>query len=145
MKYVEAIRQSQQEFIIIIIVRDLVHFRTCFGQVGHLQLISTMYERPWRKFSIWSKVKRSLILFLHKMLVTCKVCVIEINLEVGGIAAVWDSVFVDLRLSHARYSIISNPITGPERPWRFQEVEAPRFQDNRPPLPPGNIPGTHFC
>jgi hypothetical protein len=40
----------------------------------------------------------------------------------------------------------------------FQEVEAPRFQDNRdmkmaksvspthrPLLPPGNTPGTHFC
>ena len=27
---------------------------------------------------------------------------------------------------HKRY-----PITGPDRPWGFQEVEAPRFQDNR--------------
>jgi hypothetical protein len=26
---------------------------------------------------------------------------------------------------------ISNPITGLDRPWGFQEVEAPRFQDNR--------------
>ena len=25
----------------------------------------------------------------------------------------------------------SNPITGLDRPWGFQEVEAPRFQDNR--------------
>ena len=25
----------------------------------------------------------------------------------------------------------SNPITGLDRPWEFQEVEAPRFQDNR--------------
>jgi len=25
----------------------------------------------------------------------------------------------------------SNPITGLDRPWVFQEVEAPRFQDNR--------------
>jgi hypothetical protein len=25
----------------------------------------------------------------------------------------------------------SNPITGLERPWSFQEVEAPTFQDNR--------------
>ena len=49
----------------------------------------------------------------------------------------------------------SNPITGLDRPWGFQEVEAPRFQDSRhmrvvsrkhrPPLPPVNIPGTHFC
>jgi hypothetical protein len=51
-----------------------------------------------------------------------------------------------------------HPITGLERPWGFQEVEAPRFQDNRhmkvvrlsAPRTgrlylPGNIPGTHFC
>jgi len=25
----------------------------------------------------------------------------------------------------------SNPITGMDRPWGFQDVEAPRFQDNR--------------
>jgi len=42
------------------------------------------------------------------------------------------------------------------RPRGFQEVKVPRFRDNgtgwwkvvslmhRPPLPPGNIPGTHF-
>ena len=47
----------------------------------------------------------------------------------------------------------SNPITGLDRPWGFQEVEAPRFQDNwhmkvvrlsalctSRPYPPGNIP-----
>jgi len=28
-------------------------------------------------------------------------------------------------------SISSNPITGLDRPWGFQEVEAPRFQDSR--------------
>jgi len=52
----------------------------------------------------------------------------------------------------------SNPITGLDRPWGFQKVEASRFQDNRHmnvvrlsvlftgrPYPPGNIPGTHFC
>ena len=52
----------------------------------------------------------------------------------------------------------SNPITGLNRPRGFQEVEVPRFQDNRHMkvarssalrtgrfLPPGNIPGTHFC
>ena len=36
-------------------------------------------------------------------------------------------------------------------PWGFRDVEAPTYQDNRhrkvvrSPLPPGNIPGTHFC
>jgi len=51
----------------------------------------------------------------------------------------------------------ANPITGLDRPWGFQEVEAPRFQDSRHMqmvrsalgtgrlYPPGNIPGTHFC
>ena len=45
----------------------------------------------------------------------------------------------------------------PEVPRGFQEVKAPRFRDNgtgqwyvvslthRPPLHPGNTPGTHFC
>ena len=49
----------------------------------------------------------------------------------------------------------SKPITGLDRPWGFQEVEAPRFQDIRHMkvvrvsaprtghlYPPGNIPGT---
>ena len=60
----------------------------------------------------------------------------------------------------------SNPITGLNRPWGFQEDEARRFQDSRqmkvvrlsalrtgrlhpftpsPPPTPVNIPGTHFC
>ena len=52
----------------------------------------------------------------------------------------------------------SNPITGLDRPWGFQEVEAPTFQDNRHMkvvrlsalrtgrlYPQGSIPGTHFC
>ena len=51
----------------------------------------------------------------------------------------------------------SNPITGLDRPRGFQEVEAPRFQDNRHMkvvrlsalrtgrlYPPGNITGTHL-
>jgi len=29
------------------------------------------------------------------------------------------------------YQFLSNPITGTDRPWGFQEVEAPRFQNNR--------------
>jgi hypothetical protein len=51
----------------------------------------------------------------------------------------------------------SNPIRGLDRPWVFQEVEAPRFQENRHMklvrlsalgtgrlYPQGNMPGTHF-
>jgi len=54
--------------------------------------------------------------------------------------------------------IKSNPITGLDRPWGFQEVEVPRFQDNRHMkvvrssalrtdrlYPPVNIPGPHSC
>jgi len=50
------------------------------------------------------------------------------------------------------------PITGLDRTSGFQEVEVPRFQDNRHMKMvrlsalrtgrlylPGNIPGTHFC
>jgi hypothetical protein len=52
----------------------------------------------------------------------------------------------------------SNPITGLDRPLGFQEVEAPRFLDNRHIkvvrlsalrtdrlYPLGNTPGTHLC
>ena len=52
----------------------------------------------------------------------------------------------------------SNPITGLDRPWGFQEVEAPGIQDSQHMkvvrllalgtgrlYPPGNITGTHFC
>ena len=55
-------------------------------------------------------------------------------------------------------AIKSNPITGLDRPRVFQEVEVPRFQDNRHMkverlsairtgrlYPPRNTPGTHFC
>ena len=51
----------------------------------------------------------------------------------------------------------SNPITGLDRSWGFQEFETPRIQDNRHMkvvrlsvvrtdrlYPAGNIPGTHF-
>jgi len=50
------------------------------------------------------------------------------------------------------------PFTGLDRTWGFQEVEAPRFQNNRHMkvvrlsalgtsrlYSSGNIPGTHFC
>jgi len=52
----------------------------------------------------------------------------------------------------------SNPIAGLDRPCGFQEVEAPRSQDNRQMVvvrlsaprtghlnTPGNKPGNHFC
>jgi len=55
-------------------------------------------------------------------------------------------------------SKLSNPITGPDSPRGFQEVEAPISQDSQHMkvvrlsalrtgrlYPPQNIPGTHFC
>jgi hypothetical protein len=52
----------------------------------------------------------------------------------------------------------TDPITALDRPRRLQEIDAPRFHDNRHIKverlsalrtgrlhPPGNIPGTHFC
>jgi hypothetical protein len=57
-----------------------------------------------------------------------------------------------------KYKKYSNPITGLDRSWDIQEVEAPRLQDSRYVkvvrlsalrngrfYPPENIPGTHFC
>jgi hypothetical protein len=54
--------------------------------------------------------------------------------------------------------IKSYPCTGVDRTFGFQEVEAPRISTqsaqeccksvsptHRPPLPPGDIPGTQFC
>jgi len=61
-------------------------------------------------------------------------------------------------LHHLKVKVkVKNPITGLDRPWGFQEVETPRFQDIRHMVvrlsalrtgrlyPPGNIPGTHIC
>jgi hypothetical protein len=51
----------------------------------------------------------------------------------------------------------SNPITDPDRPRGFRRLILSDFKQStqeggkvvspthRPPLPPGNIPGTHFC
>jgi hypothetical protein len=38
----------------------------------------------------------------------------------------------------------SSPVTGLEWPRGFQEVKVVSLT-HRPPLPPGNAPGTHFC
>ena len=58
--------------------------------------------------------------------------------------------------SGARDYNVDYHITALDRPRGFQVVKAPRFRDNgtgwwwvvslahRPPLPPGNAPGTHF-
>jgi hypothetical protein len=61
-----------------------------------------------------------------------------------------------LGMSHTEWQ--SNPITGLDRLWGFQEVEAPIIQNNQHMkvvrlsalftshfYPSGNIPGTHFC
>jgi len=66
-------------------------------------------------------------------------------------------LFNSISGSHV-YIYKSNPITGLDRPWGFQEVEDPRFQEIRHMkvvrlsalrtgrlYPPGNFPGTHFC
>jgi hypothetical protein len=77
-------------------------------------------------------------------------------------------LFRSFQLKHLKYVnsfhncsnlglVKSYPITCLDRPLGFQEVEAPTFHDSRhmkvvrvspthrPPLPPGNIPGTQFC
>jgi hypothetical protein len=60
-------------------------------------------------------------------------------------------------LKKSKYLSVRTPATGPVWPRWFQAVRAPRFSwhsaheggkvvslMHRPPLPPGNVPGTHF-
>ena len=67
-------------------------------------------------------------------------------------------IYVTLVVHSFEINDKASPITGLDRPGGFQEVKAPRFQDNRHMkvvrlsalrtgrlYPPGNIPGTHFC
>ena len=73
----------------------------------------------------------------------------------SGCRLVWTQRWMEIL---GRLKAVGIPITGLERPWGFQEVEAPGFQDNWHMkvarlsalhtgclYPPGNIPGTHFC
>ena len=65
--------------------------------------------------------------------------------------------FFIVTINDLRIAYFCRPVTGLEWSRGFQEVKVPRFRDNgtgwwyvvsfthRPPLPPGNIPGTHFC
>jgi hypothetical protein len=66
--------------------------------------------------------------------------------------------FVIKAMKNVQRMVIAIPVTGLDRPWGFQKVEASIFQDNRHikvvrlsalrtgrPYPPGNIPGTYFC
>ena len=68
------------------------------------------------------------------------------------------SLVVDPECGKSRTLTHVNTTTGLEKPWGFQEVEAPRFHDKQHMKvvrlsalrtgclhPPGNIPGTHFC
>jgi len=50
--------------------------------------------------------------------------------SVTKIHNILDATELKLLYTHTRQAL-SNPITGLDRPWRFQEVEAPRFQDSR--------------
>jgi hypothetical protein len=36
---------------LFIVTKDLVFFTTCFGELGHLYILHTMYEIPARKLS----------------------------------------------------------------------------------------------
>jgi len=80
------------------------------------------------------------------------------NLFSCNVESIWQFLSRRTLVSFVLSPCKSNPITGLDRPWRFQEVEASRFQDNRhmnvvrlSALPteclyhPGNICGTQFC
>ena len=88
--------------------------------------------------------------------------VIFLTLLLSGQSVGRQKIPCSLTLLYTKYYTFivskSNPITGVDRPWGFQEVEAPRFQDNRHTkvvslstlrtgrlYPPGNIPVTHSC
>jgi len=55
------------------------------------------------------------------------------------------------------YTFCISPITGPRHPMGFRKLRFPDYMTmaldggkvvsltHRPPLPPGNTPGTHFC
>jgi len=77
---------------------------------------------------------------------------------------IWNPVRQPSSLDYTEHSTLSwyqpksNPIKILDKPWGFQEVEAPRFQDSRHMkvvrlsavradhlYPPGNIPGIHLC
>jgi hypothetical protein len=47
------------------------------------------------------------------------------------LAQLWSPTEVSVRARIAKIKRQSKPITGLDSPWVFQEVEAPRFQDNR--------------
>ena len=81
------------------------------------------------------------------------------SLKIGTLKApIWNFLLLTKIKWNEINKINGNPITGLDRPWGFQEVEARRFQDSRHMkvarlsalstgrlYPPGNIPGTHFC
>ena len=82
-------------------------------------------------------------------------CVLQ---EAVVYACVWVCMYVCMYIcTYVRTYVKSSPITGLDRPRGFREVKTPRFHDNgtgwwqvvslthRPPIPPGNAPGTHFC
>jgi hypothetical protein len=86
----------------------------------------------------------------------CEACIrVELcGLGVSNCASLHGKIQIQIQASIKQ----SNPITRLGRPLRFQEVEAPRFVDNRHMkvvrlsalrtgrlYPPGNSPGTHFC
>ena len=62
----------------------------------------------------------------------------------------WDIYIKSMRDFMTLCHIDINEELRPEVPRGFQEVKVTRFNDSdtgwyRPPLPPGNASGTHFC
>jgi hypothetical protein len=65
--YNEIIHHSQQNLFIVF--RDLVYFTIYFSQIGHLELIYTMYKILGRKLTVKSAIKINEISFLHKIVI----------------------------------------------------------------------------
>lgn len=61
LKYKEIIRQSQQKLFYYF--QRLLYLATCFGQLGHFQVIHTVYEMPGREFETQNAIERLEISF----------------------------------------------------------------------------------
>jgi len=128
----------------------IYRFATCFcGDTSSVECIWTYHARS----------KSRNFPFVKKSQLCCKKCwSVRCRTLRRGCECVSGKKDVIRLTLFSIHNLVSNPITAMDRPWGFQEVEAPRFQDNRHMkvvglsalhtghlYPTGNIPGTHFC
>jgi hypothetical protein len=125
----------------------------------------------WIRFRVVTGgVTRPYLALTH---VTCVLCVVWFQIDYEAFLCKVDRCYSNLYWVSVKPAALSSRIIvnrlneiilkkkvkqSLDRPWGFQEVGSPRFQDNRHMrmvrlsalrtgrlYPPGNIPGTHFC